>query len=374
MGDEPQLLVGDPGTGKTSTAWIASDELGYPLNQTNVSDARTGDDIERMAKSMSTSPADAEHQLVLLDEVDSWHHAVNKQPLYQELDNPKNPIILTANEKHNIPDGIKNKCNIEKFRLQKRSRRAKIREIAEREDLDLDDQDLETLSERPDLRSAINDLQNWAETDLPPGQDQREWERSPFEAITDLMKCDGEWTDAFRPPEMVLWADENLSTEWRGLEAGIAYDCLSRADRWLGRAQRRNYRYWKYASALCERLPETRLTEPYDGYINVDFPQWFQSREESYDDSSGEAELFRALKKERGYRMAGSYYEFRQSILPVLCSLNEEERKSLALNYSLSKDAVEALELDVDDFEDWRDMEEPEAGDGWQPDINSADW
>lgn len=381
-GDAPQLLVGPPGVGKTTTAMVCSDELGYPMNQINASSARKSADIKRVARSMKSSPAGSEHQLVLLDEVDSWHHAANKQPLYDALRDPKNPIILTANEKYEIPGSIKSAADVHDFKLSKPSRRAKLKEVAEREGLDLDKQDLNKLAERPDLRSAINDLQNWSGSETPPGKDERTWSDGEFDAIQALLSGDAKkWRkalsperDTFRDPgSALLWADENVSEEFRGLEAGIAYDALSRADRHIGRAQAsQDYRYWKYASALIEMLPETRVSEPYQGYIDVSFPEWFRSSEKKHDGDSGEAKLFRALKGERGYRMAGSFFEFRERILPLLKQLSDEQKKQMALDYGLEPDAIEAMGVDPDDYKDWREIEAPEEGDGWTPDSQSG--
>jgi replication factor C large subunit len=385
-GDQPQLLVGPPGVGKTTTAWVASDTLGYPLNQINASEARRTEDINRIVQSVRSSPVDSEYQLVLLDEVDSWHHAVDKTDLYDALGDPKNPIILTANEEYEIPRGIKSKSKTHEFKLGVRSRKAKIREIAEREDLDLDDQDLQTLAERPDLRSAINDLQTWSETGRPPDQDQRTWSEGEFSAMSALLSGDYKtYRQSVSPSDetfsdagwLLLWLDENLREEFRGLEAGIAYDILSRADLRVQQGYDSQARGLPYAFALLEMVGEARLSEPYGGYINVNFPNWVRSSEPSPDDESSEAKLFSEFDRERGYQFAGSFYEFRRRILPILQDLPTEEKMDLALDHGLSADAIEALGLSPDSFDDWREVEEPEEGDGWSPDTDSAadaDW
>lgn len=383
-GDEAQLLVGDPGVGKTTTAWVAADELGYPLNQINASSARRTDDIKQVARSMQSSPVDSEHQLVLLDEVDNWHSAADKKPLYDTLADPRNPIILTANEKWEVPDGIKRKANVHEFKLSKPSRRAYLKMVAEVEGLDLDKQDLNKLASAPDLRSAINDMQDWSGSDLPPGLDERTWSGSPFGAIESLLRANSkEWRDVMGPDDNTFddlggamhFADENLSAEWRGLEAGVGYDCLSRADIRLQQGFDSQARGFPYAGALLSLLTDTRLSEPYEGYINVDFPEWFKHSKSSFDEESGEAKLFRSLKRERGYRLAGSFYEFKQCYLPILQSLDSEEKFEIALNHGLGRDAIEAMGVSEDQYEEWVEVDEFEEGDGYQPDINSAaDW
>lgn len=383
LGDEPQLLVGPPGVGKTTTAHVASDTLGYPLNMINASEERKSAGLSRIVRSMKSSPIESDHQLVLLDEVDNFHHSVNKNDLYDALRNPRNPIILTANEEYDVPDPIKKASKTHKFKLGVRSRRAKIKEIAEREGVDLTKSEVKRLSNRPDLRSAINDLQTAAVSDVPVGKDQRTWAEGEFSAMSALLGGEREvWRDSVGYSDetfsgvdsAVLWADDNLSQEFRGLEAGVAYQMLATADYWAGKAwERQEFRFQKYAWALVAALPEARLSEPYDGWLDVSFPQWFRASEAKHDGSTDEAELFQALKGgEREFRMAGSFYEFRQRTLPLLKSMSTEKRMELALNHGLNQSAVKALDLKPDDFDDWREIEAPEEGDGWKPDSKSA--
>jgi replication factor C large subunit len=355
-GDQGQLLVGPPGTGKTTTAYVVSDVLDMPLNQINASSARKTDDIEEMAASIAASPADGNRQLVLLDEVDGWHHSANKQPLYDALSNPANPIILTANEEYDVPDGIKNRVNTEKFKLGKRSRAAKIREIAAEEDVELDEHDEERLAQRPDLRSAINDLQMMAESDVPLGFDDRKWEEGEFDAIPEILGGDKYAGNDISPNDLVIWLDQAVAKEFRGLEAGVAYDSLARADKWLGRAQStRNYRYWKYAGALARMVPEVRLTEAYSGYIPDLFPEWFRHSLDKASGDSATARVYRKLKDYDGqqYKFSGSYIHFKNVMLDLLRDLDVEERRQMALQHRLEGDELEVLDLDPDAYADW---------------------
>lgn len=385
VGDQPQLLVGSPGTGKTTTAMVLADLMGYPLNEINTSSARKTTDIAQMAQVIGSSPVNGEHQMVLLDECDSWHHASTKQPLYEVLREAPNPVILTANDKYDTPDPITNIANVRNFSLGKRTRRNHLEEIADVEGLDVSDEVLDRLTKRPDLRSGINDLQNIAEG-MPVDRDERLWSPSEFDAMESLINGDKrDWREAMgvrgdafdSPGDALMWADENLKIKYRGLEGGVASECMSLADVQLGRAaSSQEYRYWKYTSALLEILPDTRLTEPY-GYTRVSFPSWFKERQAKHDDGSGTSELYRELKGGQEFHMAGSYYEFRKETLPILQSLPEEERYELALEYGLSDDAIEALGLTVSQYQDWLEVEAPEEGDGWAPEttaVSAADW
>lgn len=380
-GDEPQLLVGDPGTGKTSTAFVASDELGIPINVVNLSLQRRTDELKQIARSAKTSPPDHQHQLILLDEIDNMYSNVNKQSLYDLLDDAPNPIIVTGNDEYSIPAAAKNKCNTHTFSLGVRSRKAKIKDIAEAEDIDISKAQLNSLAKRPDLRSAINDLQFIAGEKEIIGEDMRTWEEGEFSAVEALVKDDREtWRKSIGFSDQtfdsidsaILWADQNLTLQYRGLEAGVAYEALAKADLWAGRAwERQNFRYQKFGWALLEELPEARLSESYTGYISDNmFPDWFRASKRTSDDDSPEARAYRKMKGERGYSFSASFYEFCENILPRLRSLPQEERREIASNHHLEPEDVPALGLKEEDYEEW--WGGAEEGDGWSPDTNSA--
>ena len=379
---KPLLLHGDPGTGKTSTAIALSKQFDWPLNHVNLSDSRRSDEILTIAEIAESKPVDDDYQLVLLDEVDNFDSRVNHDPLSRVLKNPQNPIICTANDSYSVPNWLSGKTHEHKFNLRKSSRRNHLEEIAESEGFELSQQDINKLAERPDLRSAINDMSFWAGSDVPPDVDTREWESNRFQAISKLLKCDSEWKDimspsdrAFTPPDAMFWAAENLSSQWRGLEAAVAYNALSQADMNIARAERtRNYRYWKYASAFLERLPDTRLTEPYMGYVNVDYPSWQHQYTSTANGDTAEATLFRKLKGEWGFSFAGSFNEFRQDIIPILKSLDGDRKKEIALNYDLTDSEMSVLGLDGSQFDEWAVPEKPQKSE-WKPETNSAtDW
>lgn len=361
-GDKPRLLVGEPGIGKTTTAFVLAEELGYPLTQINASDRRTSEDLEEIARISRASPVDADFQLVLIDEVDSQSGRTNKQPLLDALDDPKNPIILTANDKYDIPKSIKRRCKVHEYNLGKRSRKAKLKKIAAAEDLDLSDDDLADLAERNDLRSAINDLQMMAEQDVPPGSDDREWEMSEFDAVDNILRGKKEVGDNITPPDLVMWLDENLSNDLRGIEAMTAYDSLSRADKWLGRAQREDYRFWKYAGELAEQTANLRITDAYDGWLDKDFPNWFRGSTPRPTGEDGVASLFRALKNYDGggYEFTANYTEFRKVILPILRDLDKETKIEMAHYYGLDKKEMEALGVSKRELAGYKEGDVPD--------------
>jgi replication factor C large subunit len=375
-GDEAQLLVGTQGTGKTSTAYVIANKMDWPLNQINASDERSSEDLKQMAASIQTTPPNADHQLVLIDEVDSQSARTNKRPLYDALDNPKNPVIITANDEYDVPGGVKSRAEVREFKLQKRSRKAKLREIAKEEGIyeDMSDADLDELADRPDLRSAIHDMQVWAKQDIPPGEGQREVDISEFEVVDNILRGVKESGDV-SPPDLVMWLDENIRKEFRGVEAMTAYDTLARADKWLYRAQKEDYRFWKYAGELAEQTANQRLTEPYDGWLDKDFPEWFRHSQPNPTGEQPEARLFRKMKDWDGgsYRFAGGFPYFLHVLLPILKEIPRDDRLQMVLYYNLEDDEMEVLDISPERFEKWAQSDVPEERQQTEAEIKTAD-
>lgn len=361
-GDKAMLLHGEPGTGKTTTAMLVADELDVPLNSINTSEARRSDDIREIAYELAQG-----EQVVLLDEVDSWHHSANTKPLKRALEEARCPVVMTANSEYDVPGGLKRHAKSESFKLSKASIRAKLKKVAEKEKVDIDEHDLERLADRPALRSAINDLQLYADGVTPPSVRDREWDGSEFEAMDAVIqKGDAAPLSSLRPPWALLWLSENLTREYRGVEAAMAYDALSRADLHLGHVQDGDYRSWKFASALLECTPKLKLVDPYQGYIKWSFPQWAKGKVPRADDDSEESVLYHELNP------SVSFAEFRHSELTLLQKLPKRERKQLALENGLSAPARNVLGISKSEWEEYVGTDDVKVGQDLGPDTQSA--
>ena len=398
-GDNPQLLTGKPGTGKTSTIGVLANKEGYEIHEVNGSDARSGDDLQALADTIRSN-VEGSDRIIVIEEFDSWHHSVKRgsgaKALYAALENPANPVMVTSNDDYDVPNAVTNKCDVHTFKTGVRSRKAKIRKIAEAEDVDITDEEMDRLAERPDLRSAINDLQIFAESEGSPDIDRREWSLSEWDMMDNILngpEHGSTETGDITPDDVVLWLDENISKEYRGLEMTMAYEALSMADVWLGKAQEnREYRFWAYAAAMAETVNLMRQTEPYkpeNGIWDSEFPEWFRHSEPKSDGSDEVATLYRELKglettkidgrkrvvhsEGSRFEFAGGFAEFRGEILPLLRSLELEERYQLAFDHRLSDDALTALEIDPSDYDDWVVESAPETGE-WGGKMNTAEW
>lgn len=375
VGDQPVLLIGPPGTGKTSTAEAVANRLGVQTVEVNASSARSTEDLQRMSNLIRSTGEDG-MRLVIVDEVDSWHHAPKKQSLYDALDHPANPVVMTANDEYETPEGIKNRADVFDFSLGKRSRKAKLKAIIEAENLDLEPSEIDDLAERPDLRSAINDLQLVAQG-AEVGEDEREWETDEFDMLDDVLTGTAD-IGSLKPESAMMYIDECLSAEYRELEMAMGYECLSLADQRLAAAREKGYYHWRYARALVEEVAHIRQTEPYYGdeisYKNKSFPTWFRHSKPKATGGSAKAKLYRALKgvDETGMEFSGDFVMFIQTYLPILKDLDQEEKFELIMHYRLDPEQYEVLGVSESEFDDWMEVEAPETGE-WGGKTQSAD-
>lgn len=377
-GDEALLLYGPPGVGKTTTAFIVADVMEAAVNQINASDARKTEDIERIVDEMVMRGVDGEKQLIFIDEVDSWYHSVSAKPLADALENPVNPVIMAVNDTYETPDSITNHSNVEsiEFKLSKSSRKAKLKEIAEKEGIDLNTTALNKLADRKDLRAAINDLQ-MLNNDGSIEYDSRVYETNEFDAITEVMKGNEVQLHDVTPDTWINWLTDNVRRSYTGKEAVYAYDALSHADISLGRVNRtQNYHYWKWASEIMDLVPGCRIRDDSKGWWKDTFPNWFRSKAPK-NEYGGEYTLFQKLKdsEDHSFRMSGNFPYFRKVILPLIRQQDEAVRYEFALNAGLYVEkheaAIEALDLNSSDYESWVEEEKPEKGE-WTPDEADA--
>ncbi|MBN2154592.1 MAG: replication factor C large subunit [Candidatus Lokiarchaeota archaeon] len=168
------LLEGPPGIGKTTVVYAVANDLGYSVVEMNASDIRTENAIvETLEESISSTDLLSylmpeklnRKKIILIDEVDGISGKSDRggvKAIVSLIKKTKNPIILTCNfydSKFKSLYDISTKIPCRS--LQKATISNLLKEIAEKENLKVDDEIVEAIAMNSggDMRSAINDLQ-----------------------------------------------------------------------------------------------------------------------------------------------------------------------------------------------------------------------
>ena len=264
------VLHGPAGCGKTSAAHAVAAENGWEVIELNASDQRSADVIKSIVGPASTSNTFARTtRLIILDEADNLHGNEDRggtKAITEIVKRSTQPIILTANEKYRMGQGLLRNCKIITFRRIKSGTVFRVlKRIVEDADIEIRDSTLIYLAKNAhgDLRSAVNDLQALSisisiSEEIATGR--RDIVPDIFGVLKLIFGAEGyELQNALSalhrldktPDESIQWIYKNFSYEYdqESFLHGLQY--LSRADMFLGRVRRReNYKFWRYASSL----------------------------------------------------------------------------------------------------------------------------
>ncbi|WP_287585335.1 replication factor C large subunit [Candidatus Borrarchaeum sp.] len=294
------LLVGPPGSGKTSAVYALANTYGLDVIEVNASDKRGQSQIQDIVGLAATEGSlysgNRPKKLILIDEVDGVSGREDRggiAALIKIFKEARVPIIATANDPYNQRlSSFRRYCTIIKFqRLRAASIKNVLKKICKNEDIVVDDSILLKIAENSggDLRSAINDLQAIAmdknqltENDLST-LTSRDHETDIFNALKGLFSAktvkDARMSVRdldIRPDMLLLWINENAAKHAIEPETlAQVYDAISRAD--LFRARIRKRQQWTLLKYVYSNMIEG-VANPLKGqrytYQRYGFPTW----------------------------------------------------------------------------------------------------
>ncbi len=350
------LLEGPPGIGKTSIVYVLANDLNMEVVETNASDTRTKDALEKKLKETTKTRGimdfitQSKEKLILIDEVDGIYGVQDRGavPTIIELtQNTQFPIIMCANEYKTNLQSLYNKIRrFEVHSLSVEETLKIVKTILKKENittLNEDDVKLIISKNNGDLRGMINDLQGISQgseetdnTDLILSLRRDNTEeiftliRELFQNVTTLQearnltnKSDVDYNFLYK------WVSENLTTFIKNNdEIANAFENLSLADEIFGRIRKNQYWallpyfYDLFAGGVALSRKRTPTTK---GFRRVVFPRF--SARGVFSLTSSERTLVKKIK--RKYEV--SQIEVIQYFLPFLRMLCGSSRRQLKI-------------------------------------------
>jgi replication factor C large subunit len=357
QGDQPVLLHGQAGTGKTSLVEALANELDYELVETNASDVRTKGKLkEELKEATRQASFYGGKKLILVDEVDGMGRSDRggTSELSTIVDETRFPVVMTANDAYdsNIRT-LRNKSKLIKLdSVHTNSIAAHLREILEAESIEYEDGVPKRIARQAggQMRSAINDLEAVA-----LGKDKltiddletiggRDSEQDIFQALKIVFKTTTastaeDATDGLDedPDTFLQWVRENIPREYtKPGDVSEAYDWISKADLFNGRIRRRqNWKLLKYMYKFSTVGVALSKDEKYSGYTKYQYP----SKIRQMGSSRGSRKKMDSVTSKIGEKLHISGREATKT-LPFISRLIEED-ESVAEDMELTEDEVE---------------------------------
>ena len=354
------LLVGPPGSGKTSAAIALANDMDWELFELNASDLRSKKVLEKVAGIASVSATfSGKKRVILFDEIDGMFRADygGAGAVLNIIRNSACPIILTANDQYakNL-SSIRKACSVVKFKKVHYATITHVLEhICEQKKIECDAKALQTIAKanHGDLKAAINDLQAFGIGKRTLHEDDvhlsnRDREESIFNAMFGVFKTMhyekalAAFNSVSEDPDLFMkWVDENIPREYgKPEDLAAAFHALSRADFYVGGIYRRqNWSLMKFQIAMMTAGVAMAKQEKYKGFTAYQYPSMIRK----LFSTKAKRTARKSAAKKIGHEIHSSPHEVLTDHWPYLRLLAKEDPAGYAHTFGLDEKELESL-------------------------------
>lgn len=344
---EPLLVYGPTGTGKTALAHAIASEFGWEIFEFNASELRDEEAVERLlANATASSSLTGARRLILIDDADSLSGSADRggaAAIARALASSRQPAIVTALSLYDKKlQTIRAHCApLELRRVQSTTIAGLLKKIAASKKIPLRPEEIEKIAQSAsgDVRAALNDLQGRNTTAL------RDSEKNVFEVVRAILKSQkysesraAAFASETEHDTLKLWIAQNIPAEYeKPYDIAEAYNALSRADVFDGRISRAQYwGYLRYSGDLMSSGVALAKTEPYRKYTQYSYPDYIREM--------GASKSARATRKSALSKIAACCHcslAQASSYLPLLELLAKEDAQEVAKEFGFEEDETE---------------------------------
>ncbi|MAG53023.1 MAG: hypothetical protein CMH62_03615 [Nanoarchaeota archaeon] len=286
----PSLIHGETGTGKTSSVYALANDISFEVLEINASNLRNKAQINSIIGGAAQQQSlFKKGKIILVDELDGISGQKDRgglQALNKLLPLIQHPIVLISNDIWNKKfSTIRKKFELLEFkRIHHEIIFETLKEIASKEKIKFNEQDLKTLSRsaKGDLRAALTDLQISIENNKLNLNllSEREQTQEIFNALKLIFKTlDPKIAlsalDNLKEnlDDFFMWLDENIVREYSNEDLKKAFDIISKADIFRGRIRRQQYyRFMVYQIAFLTAGVALSKKEKNPGFVSYTRP------------------------------------------------------------------------------------------------------
>jgi replication factor C large subunit len=359
------FLYGPPGIGKTVSIEALANDFEMELVQSNASDYRTAEAVERFAgRASQYGTLSGKKRLILFDELDGITGTADRgglRVITEIVKKTGSPIILTANNAYDPRfSTLRTYCQLIEFKKPSKTEVERyLKKICSLEGIEAEDPALKLISERVagDLRSAVNDLQALAQGRKRLTYDDVSWlaSRDRKDVIFNVLRAVFYAKDSLTAKEAVDMADvdPDMLLEWiyenvpyhvkDPKELAATMEMLALADVYRGRiAATQDWSLMRYFIDFMTAGVAASWSKKASGWVPFRFP----TRISLMSSSRVDRQILHAIGLKVGKRCHVSSVQAVKEILPftrVMLENNPEMAAGLAKWFDLDEDMVNYL-------------------------------